>query len=271
VNRARTTLVWAVLVVAMAFALFPYLWMLRTAFAEDSYVRGISLLPERWTLENFAVAWTDGGMGAALVNGALVSLGILALQLLTGVPAAYAFAKIRFRGRSALYALVLASLIVPAQAIAVPMFLGINSVGLSNTYGALILPFATSAFGIFLMRQHMVTIPDALLDAARMDGYGHVRTLTRVVVPIARPAIFTFALFSLFASWNEYLWPLLVARAPAVRTPPLALALLQNDIVNTHLGVLAAAAVIVTIPIVILFVLTRRSFVAGFTGGEVTG
>jgi len=262
---------WTVLLGAMILAVFPYVWMLRTAFAEDTYVRGMNLIPDRFTLNNFVVAWFDSGMSAAMLNGAIVTSGILILQLATGIPAAYAFAKLRFRGRDALFGIVLASLIIPAQAIAVPLFLGVSTLDLANTHAALILPFATSAFGIFLMRQHMVTIPDALLDAARMDGFGHGRILSNVVIPMSRPAILTFALFSVFGSWNEYLWPLLVARAEAIRTPPLALALLQTDALNTDLGVLAAAAVIVTVPIVVLFIVTRRSFVAGLTGGEVTG
>jgi multiple sugar transport system permease protein len=269
--RPGALLAWAALVVAMILAVFPYVWMLRTAVAEDTYARGMGLIPERFTLDNFVHAWTDSGMGAAMLNGAIVTIGILVIQLVTGIPAAYAFAKLRFPGRDLLYGLVLASLVIPAQAIAVPLFLGINAMSLSNSFAALILPFVTSAFGIFLLRQYMVTIPDALLDAARMDGFGHLRIIVRVVVPISRPAILTFALFSVFASWNEYLWPLLVARAESVRTPPLALALLQADQLNANLGVLAAAAFIVTVPVVILFLFTRRSFVTGLTGGEVTG
>lgn len=268
---ARTLAAWVFLALGMIVALFPFAWMLRSAFADDTFVRGVSLLPERFTLDNFASAWLDGGMGVAMLNGAIVTLGILALQLATGIPAAYVFAKLRFRGRDSWYAIVLVSLLVPAQAIAVPMFLGVNVLGLTNTYTALILPFSVSAFGIFLLRQYMVTIPDALLDAARMDGFGHGRILLRVVVPLSRPAILTFSLFSVFASWNEYLWPLLVARTSEMRTPPLALALLQSDPVNVDFGGLAAAAVIVTLPVLVLFLFARRSFVAGIAGGEVVG
>ena len=270
-SRGTTVLAWAIVSIGMIVAIFPFVWMLRTAFGEDSFVRGLSLLPERLTLHNFVSAWEHGGMAQAMLNGAIVSLATLALQLVTAIPAAYVFAKVPFRGRGLWYGLVLVSLLIPFQAIVIPLFLGVNALGVTNTLTALIVPSAISAFGIFLLRQYMVTIPDALIDAARMDGFGHLNTMLRVVIPLSKPAILTFSLFSIFGSWNEYLWPLMVARSDVVRTPPLALAMLQNDTINIDFGALAAAAVIVTLPVIVLFLIARRSFVAGIAGGEVVG
>ncbi|SBW26363.1 binding-protein dependent transport system inner membrane protein [Candidatus Protofrankia californiensis] len=264
---------WGLVLTTATVAVFPFYWMLRTAVAgpDDVFFSGISLLPKDFDLGNFGRAWAKADLGAAMLNGALVTVTILACQLATCVPAAYAFAKLRFPGRGALYGLVLACLLVPTQATAIPLYLGIGSIGLGNTWPALVLPFTTSAFGIFLLRQYMVTIPDSLLEAARTDGLGTWATLWRVVVPMSAPAIATFAIFSIFVHWNDYLWPLLVARDQTLRTPPLALATFNQVDVGTDYAALAAGAVIITTPIILLFLLAQRRFVAGIAGGELPG
>ncbi|MEX2100828.1 MAG: carbohydrate ABC transporter permease [Acidimicrobiia bacterium] len=271
--RASRILYASLAAAAAAIALFPFYWMLRTAFAPagEIFFEGVSLFPTRLDTAGFARAWEEADLGAAMLNGAIVTMAIAALQLLTCVPAAYAFAKLRFRRRDALYLLVLTALLIPTQATAIPNYITLSQAGLIDTRLSLILPAMTSAFGIFLLRQYMVTIPDALLEAARMDGLSHLRILTRVVVPIARPAILTFTVFSVYVHWNDYLWPLLVARSPGLRTPPLALAVFQDAERGFDYGALAAGAALVTIPIVLLFVMARRRFVAGISGGEVVG
>lgn len=272
------TVLWRVVRVGLvvttaSVAVFPFYWMLRTALAgpDDVFFSGISLLPSDVDFGNFGRAWAKADLGVAMLNGALVTVTILACQLATCVPAAYAFAKLRFTGRNSLYGLVLACLLVPSQATAIPLYLGISSVGLGNTWPALVLPFTTSAFGIFLIRQYMVTIPDSLLEAARTDGLGVWSTLWRVVVPMSTPAIATFAIFSIFVHWNDYLWPLLVARDDSLYTPPLALAAFQQADTGTDYAALSAGAVIITAPIVLLFLLAQRRFVAGIAGGELPG
>ncbi|OLT11358.1 sugar ABC transporter permease [Pseudonocardia sp. CNS-139] len=260
-------------VLAVSVAVFPFLWMLRTsvAGADSIHVDGFAPVPHSYDLGNYARAWQRADLGTAMLNGAVVTVSILALQLLTCIPAAYAFAKLRFRGRDTLYVVVLGCLLVPTQATALPLFLGVSSAGLADTLTALVLPFASSAFGIFLLRQHMVTIPDALLEAARADGLRTFSTLRRVVVPATAPAIATFAVFSIFVHWNDYLWPLLVARDEALRTPPLALAIFQQADTGFDFGALAAGAAIITAPIVILFLVAQRRFIAGVAGGEMPG
>lgn len=272
----RDRLLWKIvriglLVVAATVAIFPFLWMIRTSVASPDSVLDGAPIPATLDMGNYARAWQQADLGAAMLTGAVVTVSILVLQLVTCIPAAYAFAKLRFRGRSTLYAVVLACLLIPTQATALPLFLGVSSIGLANTLTALIAPFATSAFGVFLLRQHMLTIPDALLEAARADGLRTFSTLRRVVVPASAPAIATFAVFSIFVHWNDYLWPLLVARDPGLRTPPLALAIFQQADTGQDFGALAAGAVIITAPIVALFLLAQRRFVAGVAGGELPG
>lgn len=265
----RTTLV----TIACAVAIFPLYWMVRTALAPPDAVffKGISLWPTSVTLDNFERAWNDAHLARAMALGAAVTLAILAVQLLTCVPAAFAFAKLDFRYRNMWYGFVLAALLIPIQATAIPTYIGISRAGLVDTPVALVLPFMTSAFGIFIIRQYMVTIPDALLEAARMDGLTRFQTLVRVVVPLSKPAILTFAVFSVFAHWNDYMWPLLVSRSPDLHTPPLALAVFQDAEQGTDYGALAAGATIVTVPVLVMFAFAKRRFIAGIGGGEVTG
>lgn len=259
--------------VSVTVAMFPFYWMLRTSVSsrDSIFFDGISLWPDTVDLTNYSRAWQQADLGTAMLNGAIVTATILVVQLLTCIPAAYAFAKLRFRARGPLYAAVLACLLIPTQATAIPLYLGIGSVGLANTMAALILPFTSSVFGIFLIRQYMLTIPDSLLEAAKADGLGTFSTLWRVVVPMSSPVIATFAVFSIFVHWNDYLWPLLVARDPALYTPPLALATFQNADEGIDYGALTAGAVIITAPIVVLFLIAQRRFVTGISGGELPG
>jgi multiple sugar transport system permease protein len=263
----------AVLSLACAVALFPLYWMVRTAVSPPDavYFKGISFLPTRLTFDNFTRAWNDAHLARAMALGAVVTVSILAIQLMTCVPAAFAFAKLQFRHRNLWYGLVLAALLIPIQATAIPTYIGISRANLVDTPVALVLPFMTSAFGIFIIRQYMVTIPDALLEAARMDGLSRLQVLLRVVVPLSRPAILTFSVFSVFAHWNDYMWPLLVSRSPEMRTPPLALAVFQDAERGFDYGALTAGATIVTIPVLVLFAFAKRRFIAGISGGEVTG
>lgn len=261
------------LVLVIAVSLFPFYWMLRTALAPASEVsfEGISFLPSQIEFGNFARAWERANLGSAVLTGATVTLAILGLQLLTCIPAAYVLAKVRMRGSGLVLGLVLASLLVPAQVTLIPTFIGVNVAGLGNSLLGLILPFATSAFGIFLLRQQMIAIPESLMEAARTDGLGHFRILRSVVVPMAAPGIAAFSVFSVFVHWNEYLWPLLIARSPDLRTPPLALAVFQQAEIGFDYSALAAGAAIVTAPVVILFLVAQRRFVQGMSGAEIPG
>ena len=259
--------------IAVLIALFPFYWMVRTSVAPSSetFFQGITWLPTRFDFAGYERAWNVGGLGPAMVVGLVSTLGILALQLVTCIPAAYVLAKVRTRWTAAGLAIVLGCLLVPSQVTLIPLFIGVNIAGLSDSLLGLILPFSTSAFGIYLIRQQIMNIPDALLDAARADGLGHLRRLTTVVIPLASPGIAAFSVFSVFAHWNEYLWPLLIARSPGVRTPPLALAVFQQADIGYDYAALSAGAVIVTAPVVILFLLAQRQFVRGMSGTEVPG
>jgi multiple sugar transport system permease protein len=263
----------AVLAVAVSVAIFPFYWMARTAVSstDEQYFTGISLLPDTFDLGNFAEAWRDADLGVAMLNGAIVCLAILVLQFLTVVPAAFAFSALPWRGRNVLFVLVVASLLIPVQMTAVPNYITVTRLGVGDSRVGLVLPFVPSAFGLFLVRQYMVTVPHALVDAARADGLSTGQLLRKIYAPLAAPAIATFLLFSFYVHWNDYLWPLLVVRDESLRTPPLSLAVFQDSETGFDWGPLSAGAAIVILPVLLAFLVARRRFVRGIAGGEVVG
>ncbi len=254
-------------------ALFPFYWMVRTAVAAPGELTttGLSLVPTEMDFSNAVRAWDQARLGDAMANSLMITLGILFFQLLTCIPAAYALAKFHFRGSGLILGLVLTSLLIPGQATMIPTFVGINLLGLGDTRIGLVLPFVTSAIGIFMLRQQMLSIPTAIMEAARTDGLGPVRTLVSVVIPMSMPSIAAFSMLSIFTHWNDYLWPLLVARSPEIMTAPLTLAIFQNADTGYDYPALTAAAAIVTTPVVVLFLVAQRHFVRGMAGPEVAG
>jgi multiple sugar transport system permease protein len=259
---------WVLLVVAVIVAMLPFVWMLRTAIgpSQTAIDQTAALLPSAVTTENFQRAWNDVDLGTALFNGVLVSLSILVLQLITSVTAGYAFACLRFPGRNLLFVLVLVGMLIPPQTVAVPNYVTISGLGLADTRFGLVLPFAANAIGIFLMRQYMTTVPTTLLEAARMDGLGKWRTLIRVVLPQCAPAVAAVATFSFLVNFNEYLWPLLVARSPGNYTPPLALATFTTSAGLPDFAELSAAALIISLPSLVVFLIAQRKLTAGLAG-----
>lgn len=259
---------WVLLLLAVVIALLPFLWMLRTALGppQTAIDQTSAILPSSVTTDNFRRAWNDVDLGTALFNGVLVSGSILVLELFTSITAGYAFACLRFRGRNALFVLVLIGMLIPPQTVAVPNYVTISGLGLADTRFGLVLPFAANAIGIFLMRQYMSTVPVTLLESARMDGLGTWRTLWRVVLPQCTPAIAAVATFAFLVNFNEYLWPLLVARSPGNYTPPLALAAFTTTAGLPDFAELSAAALIISIPSLVVFLIAQRKLTAGLAG-----
>lgn len=258
----------AVLVTTSLFALAPFVWMLSTAIKprNEIFSRELHLWPERFAgVENFAAVFAKVPMLAYLANGVLVVALIFALQLVLALPCAYALAKVPFTGRRLVFGAVLFCLMLPTQAIAIPQFLLAQRLGLLDTYWAVALPYIVSAFGIFLMRQYFQTIPDDLLDAARLDGFGEFGIVFRLMLPLALPAVVAFGIFSVTSHWNEYFWPLVVLSSPDKLTPPLGIAFFRNEEAGSDYGPLMAAATIVMAPLIIAFLVAQRRFVEGIT------
>ncbi len=254
--------------------LMPLVWMLSTSFKPLSEIMSadLHLIPRRWAaLENYSNALGSVPVLRFMLNGFIVCGSILLLQLLVAVPAAYALAKLRWRGRGPFLALVLLCLMVPYQAPAIPVYIGLYGLGLLDTYTALIAPFVFSAFGIFLLRQYIMTIPDDLIHAGRLDGMSELAIMWRIVVPAAAPAIVAFSVFSVIVHWNDLFWPLIVVSTPELATPPRGVVFFKNDEFGNDYGAMMAMAVVITLPLVLLFLFLQRRFIDGITMSGLKG
>lgn len=257
---------WVLLCVVSLIFVFPFLWMILTAFKTlpEVYRFPPTLLPEVWEFGNFAAAWNSGPFLRYVINSFVVAIGILILQLLTGVPAAYAFARYKFRGRNLLFGLTLIALMIPPQVIFLPIYVQMSGWGLVNTLWALILPYGASAFGIFLLRQSFMQVSDEVIEAARLDNASEWKIMWKVMVPMAKPVLVTFGLFSFIYHWNDYFWPLIMTNSDAVRTLPVGISMLKQSEGSTFWNVIMAGNMILVLPILIIFFFAQRQIISAF-------
>jgi multiple sugar transport system permease protein len=251
----------ALTVLAIA-CLTPFVWMLLTAFKPDNEVFNMAWLPSRPAWENFPRAFTFFPFARFLANTIVVAVGSTGLHVLTSVLAAYAFARLRFRGREVLFLLYLGTLMIPQQVTIVPLFLMMRSVGWVDTFWALILPSAFHALGVFLLRQFFMTIPRELEESALIDGAGRLRILWGIILPLSKPALATLAVFTFIREWNAFLWPLIVTTSPDMRTLSVGLSLFNGQY-GTEWHLLMAAATVTLLPTLLVFAIAQRYFVQG--------
>jgi multiple sugar transport system permease protein len=240
----------------------PFFWMLLGAFKpnRELITTTPTLLPENLTLDNFSNLLTKLEFATYFVNSTLIAVVVTLANLLFCSMAGYALAKMEFAGRKPLMALVLATLMVPSSVTLVPLFVLMSKLHLVNSYAAVILPFAAGAFGVFLMRQFMIGLPRDLLDQARVDGAGEWRIFWQIVLPLVRPALATLGIFQFLASWNNFLWPLVVLTDESKYTLPVALATFAIGQNKADYGLLMAGAVALVAPVIVVFLLLQRHF-----------
>jgi multiple sugar transport system permease protein len=258
----------AVLCIAAAVMLLPYIWMLAVSVKpqDEVFRASLALLPERWALiENYGKVLRTIPVVTFVMNGLIVCFGILFFQLLFAIPAAYALAKLQFRGREVLFGFVMLGLLVPYQTTALPLYMGFHQAGLLNSYTALIAPFTCSVFAIFLFRQFFKALPDDLIAAARIDGMGEFSIVWRVILPNALPAATAFAIFSVVAHWNDLFWPLIVIQKGDLYTPAMGILAFRSVEAGEDYGALMAAATLVAAPLVVAFLFAQRRFIEGVT------
>lgn len=279
--RWTRVLIYAILIIGLLQAVFPFFWMVSASLMSLGEVTKGNLLPGEIHLENYALAWERANFAQFMWNSVRITVITVVGQLLFCIPAAYAFARMRFFGRTLLFALLLATLMIPDVAILVPNYLTVvwlgrlseSLLGISwmNNWPALTIPFMASAFTIFLLRQFFSQIPEDFWDAVRIDGGGHLRFLWSVVVPLSRAPIMTVVTFSFIASWNALLWPLLVTQTDEWRPVALGLTKFVSSDAPADLHLQMAASVIMVIPILILYFITQRQFTEGIAASGVKG
>jgi len=260
------------LVAGSVAALFPLLWMLSASLmaAGESSAYPPPLVPAHPTLANYRELFERAGVGRYLANSVFLAAAATLLSLVFNVTAGYAFAKLRFVGRDRIFRAMLGALVIPGQVAMVPLFLLLKQMGLVNTYAGVIVPALASIFGIFLVRQYALSIPDELLEAARMDGASEWRIFTSIVVPMLRPIIVTLAVFTLLGTWNDFMWPLIVLTDKDLYTLPVAIASLSREHVQDN-ELMMAGSVVTIVPVLVVFLVLQRYYMQGLMMGSVKG
>ncbi|NJD05568.1 MAG: carbohydrate ABC transporter permease [Methylococcaceae bacterium] len=269
-NRAAAVTVNAALAALAAVTLFPLLWMLSVSLMPANAALHLPppLLPERLTLEHYRTLFAQLDLARYLANSSLLAIAVTALSLVFNTLAGYAFAKLRFAGRDRLFRLLLAAMAIPGQVAMLPLFLLLKQLGLINGYGGVIVPGMAGIFGIFLVRQYALSIPDSLLEAARIDGAGELRIFLSLALPLLSPILVTLAIFTFLGAWNDFMWPLIVLADSERHTLPVALANLMGEhALDTEL--MMAGAVLTLLPVLALFLALQRYYVEGLVLGSV--
>lgn len=254
----------AVLLTAVATLwLVPYAWMTITSFKSlDEILQAPAYpIPSSFRTDAYREVFTSIPVGRFLLNTLVMAVAIAALQVLLALPAGYALAKLRFRGRRTAFLLVLACLLIPPQVTFVPVFTLLGPIGLVNTMTALVVPFAVSAFGTFLVRQALVSVPDEIIEAARLDGASELRIIYSILAPMLRPTLAAMFLFSFVYHYSDYFWPLVMTTDDSVRTLPVAVALLREQGTGVRWHVVMAGNVVLSAPVLAVFALTQRQIV----------
>lgn len=270
-SRLGTGGKYVLLVVVLLVMIAPYYWLVTSALkpSEQIYRYPLVWFPTELAWSNFVDAWTTAPFGRFFVNSIIVSgVGTL-LELLFALLCAYAFAYLAFPYKRVLFIVLLGGMMVPGHVALIPNYVTISALGWTDTYAGLIAPGLASVFGTFLLRQHMLTLPRELLDAATVDGAGHLRTLFTIVAPLSRPMLVTVGVVTLVTKWNDYIWPLIVVNSTSMRTVPIGLALLKAEEGVSQWGPIMAGTVLAVVPILVVYLFAQRQLIAGFTEGAV--
>jgi multiple sugar transport system permease protein len=266
---------WLVTGAAAIFALVtlaPLLWMLSVSFMAPGEAAAFPppLIPSAPTLENYRELFITYGIGKYFGNSLLLATLATLLALIFTVPAGYTFAKLRFKGRDRIFQALVGALVIPGQIGMLPLFLMLKGMGLVNSYAGALVPWLAGIFGIFLVRQYCLSIPDEMLEAARVDGASEGRILTSIVLPMLTPILVTLALFVFLGSWNDFMWPLIILADQDLYTLPVALAALSREHVQDN-ELMMAGSVVTTLPVLILFLALQRFYMSGLLAGSVKG
>jgi multiple sugar transport system permease protein len=271
-KRWRNLPLHLVLIAGCAFAAFPFFWMVTTSFKNIYEATSVPPVwfPSVWEWGNYIAAWNAAPFARYFLNTLFIAGCTTVLDLITGCLAGYALARVRFPGRSVIFFLFLATVMIPFELLIVPDFIIINRLNWYNTYTAQIAPFAASGFSIFLLRQFFAQLPNELHEAAIMDGAGHLRFLWQVAVPLSVPALVTTALFNFIASWNAFLWPLIVTGKQELRPVQLGLSAFQTES-GTNFQLLMAGTTIVILPVLLVFIFAQRHLIEGIARAGLKG
>lgn len=262
----RKTILYFLLTLAALTMIIPLAWMVSTSLKSNQFVFQMPprMIPEEPTLESYLMLFDLFPMFRMLLNSIIVAILITSGQIITSLMAAYAFARMKFKGKEVLFIIFLATMMVPFQVTITPLFITMRYFRWLNSYLGLVVPLLHTAFGVFLLRQALMTIPRELEESAFMDGANHLTVFLRIIIPLAKPAIATLLVLSFMASWNSFLWPLIVTKSEDMMTLPVGLSVLHGRY-ETKWNMVMAGGVISVIPIVAVFLFSQKYFVQGIS------
>ena len=268
----KKILLYTFLIITSIVTLVPFIWMLSASFMfdGDASVFPPIFIPDPFTITQYTVLFERLNVARNFFNSLFLSVTVTLISLFLNSMAGYAFAKYKFKGKNQLFNLLLSSMIIPSQVTMLPLFLMLKSMGLINTYMAIIIPGLANIFGIFLIRQYVMAIPDSLLEAARIDGASDFEIYRKVIIPLATPILVTLAIFTFLGTWNDFLWPLIALTDNSMYTLPVALANLMGEHTKDP-ELMMAGSVITIIPVIIVFLVLQKYYVRGIMMGSVKG
>ena len=265
-SAASKWLLYTVVILGFVAVITPFVWMILGSFKGQGELLRVppTWWPESPTLDNYRSLFSKESFLRYFFNSTVVAVVITVANVTFCSMVGYALAKLKFRGKKLVFALVMGTLMVPGMVTFVPLFVLVANLGMVDTYPGLILPFLVTPFGVFLMRQFIIELPDDLLDAGRIDGAGELRIFRQIILPLCGPGLATLGILTFLGSWNNFLWPLVVAQTQDHYTLPVALALFsQNQQVTPNYGVLLAGATVVVVPVLVVFLIFQRRFIEG--------
>lgn len=268
--RLQSVALHLVMLVISVFTLLPFFWMLSTSFMETGEASTLPLkfLPRSFSLDQYIFLFERLNLGRFFLNSLILSVSVTLVSLLVNSLAGFAFAKYTFRGQRPLFTFLLSSMIIPGQVTMLPVFLLLNKLGLLNTYFGIIIPGMASIFGIFLIRQYLQSVPDSLIEAAKIDGARDFAIYWRVILPLAKPVLVTLALFTFMGTWNDFLWPLVVMTKEDMYTLPVAIANLMGEHAQDPELMMAGSVVTIT-PVLVVFLIAQKYYIKGIMLGGV--
>ena len=271
-RRAESAFLHALLIAGGVITLFPLFWMLSASLMSTGEATALPphIVPHAPTLAQYRELFTRLSIGRAFLSSAIIAVVVMVGSLLTSSMAGYAFAKLRFKGRQRIFGLLLVAVVIPPQVGMLPLFLLMKKLHLVNTYWGAIIPSLATVFGIFMIRQFMLSVPQELLEAARIDGASEWRIYWSIVLPLARPILATLATFMFMSMWNDFMWPLIILSDQAHYTLPVALANLSGEHVQ-DVELMMAGSVVTILPVLLLFIVLQRQYISGIMAGSVKG
>ncbi|MBF0410225.1 MAG: carbohydrate ABC transporter permease [Candidatus Riflebacteria bacterium] len=254
--------------VSLVITLFPFFWMVSTSLKSKTEILSFpgEILPRNPTLDNYWQLFKVTDIKTHFLNSIVIAIGLSVISLILNSLAAYAFAKFTFPKRDKIFTLLVLTMMVPSQVTIIPVFLILKTLGLLNSYAGLIVPGCAHVFGIFMMRQFILDIPEEIFEAARVDGCSEIRIFTSIVLPISRPVIATLAVIGFVASWNEFLLPLIIMQDESYYTLPVSLSVIGGQY-GAEWGILMAGSLIIAVPSIIIFLLAQKQYIQGITAG----